>query len=227
MSTLRVQDHCVTASGVPELLTGAARILKALSYPRYYLDFETVAFAVPVWAGTRPYEALPFQWSCHIEYADGVLEYVEFLDTSGVAPMRALAEKMITTLGEEGVVFMYSPFERRIIRELAARFPDLAEMLTCIVDRLFDLLPLVRKYYYHPDMKGSWSIKAVLPTVAPDLHYDELEGIQDGMGASTAYMEIVSGAVDTAQIPAVEASLLAYCKLDTLAMVHLVKFLQH
>ena len=200
----------ITVSGKPELLPGTAEILKALPYPRYYLDFETVAFAVPVWTGTRPYEALPFQWSCHIEHADGSLEHEEFLDTSGVAPMRALAEKMITTLGEEGIVFMYSSFERRIIRELAARFPDLSAELESIVDRLFDLLPLVRKHYYHPDMKGSWSIKAVLPTVAPDLNYEELDKIHDGMAASSAFMEIVSGNMSVEDKARTTQSLLEY-----------------
>ena len=121
---------------------------------------------------------------------------------------------------------MYSPFERRVIRELAARFPDLAEALARIVDRLFDLLPLVRKHCYHPDMKGSWSIKAVLPTIAPDLNYEALDKIHDGMAASSAFMEIVAGSMSPDDTKSTREALLEYCKLDTLAMVKLALFFQ-
>ncbi|GBE29281.1 hypothetical protein BMS3Bbin04_00293 [bacterium BMS3Bbin04] len=185
----------VTRNGKAELLPGAGEILRRLPYPRYYLDFETTAFAaIPIWKGTHPYEAhLPFQWSCHIERDDGSMDHAEFLDTSGEPPMRALAEKLITTLGNEGSVFMYSSFERGVISKLTEMFPDLSEALERIAERLFDLLPLVRKHYYHPDMKGSWSIKAVLPTIAPDLRYEDLGNIQDGMAASSAFMKIISG----------------------------------
>ena len=76
--------------------------LASLPYPRFYLDFETAQFAVPVWPGTRPFEQLPFQWSCHVEPAFGVVEHAEFLDTTGDAPMRAAIEALLATLGERG-----------------------------------------------------------------------------------------------------------------------------
>ena len=124
--------HRVTCSGEPEILDGAARELGALPYPRYYLDFETIGPAVPIWPGTRPYAAIPIQWSCHIDDGSGdgtpdSMRHEEFLDLSGEPPMRALAEKMIDCLGEAGPVLMYTTYERTVIEGLSEMFPDLAE----------------------------------------------------------------------------------------------------
>jgi Domain of unknown function(DUF2779) len=214
----------VTVDGRPELLAGARDFAEALDYPRFYLDFETIAPAVPFWAGTRPYQTLPFQWSCHIERAAGVMEHAEFLDLSGAPPMRALAEYMIAALETAGPVLMYTSYERGVIRGLAAMFPDLASALQAIDARLVDLHPVALANYYHPDMLGSWSIKAVLPTIAPDMDYSLLEGIQEGTGASAAYLEAIHPETSAQRREQIRQNLLKYCKHDTEAMVRLVRF---
>jgi hypothetical protein len=223
-SANQLRIHRVTMEGVPELLPGARAFVESLAYPRFYLDFETVGPAIPIWAGVRPYQAMPFQWSCHIERAPGVMEHAEFLDLTGEPPMRALAEQMITDLETQGPVLMYTDYERRVINGLAAMFPDLASALRAIVDRLVDLFPVTKNNYYHPDMAGSWSIKAVLPTIAPDMDYAKLEGIQEGMGASLAYLEAINPETSTARKAEIREELLKYCKHDTEAMVRLVGF---
>ncbi len=225
-SETRLRIHRVTMKGVPELLPGARDFVEALAYPRFYLDFETVGPAIPVWAGTRPYQTLPFQWSCHIERARGVMEHAEFLDLSGEPPMRALAEQMIVDLETAGPVLMYTTYERGVIQGLAGMFPDLAGALQAIDTRLVDLHPVTRVNYYHPDMLGSWSIKAVLPTIAPDMDYAQLEGIQEGMGASLAYLEAIDPQTSAERKEEIRKNLLKYCKHDTEAMVRLVHFFQ-
>jgi hypothetical protein len=216
--------HRIAMEGVPELLPGARAFVEGLAYPRFYLDFETVGPAIPVWAGTRPYQSLPFQWSCHIERAPGVMEHAEFLDLSGEPPMHALAEQMIVALEDVGPVLMYTSYERGVIKGLAAMFPDLAGALQAIDVRLVDLHPTTRANYYHPDMLGSWSIKAVLPTIAPDMDYAKLEGIQEGLGASLAYLEAIDLDVTAERKEEIRKSLLKYCKHDTEAMVRLVAY---
>jgi hypothetical protein len=119
------------------------------------------------------------------------MEHAEFLDLSGQPPMRALAEAMIEALESDGPVLMYTTYERGVILGLADMFPDLAPALEAIVERLVDLHPVTRANYYHPDMLGSWSIKAVLPTIAPDMDYAGLEGIHEGTEASAAYLEAI------------------------------------
>jgi hypothetical protein len=223
-SETQLRIHRVTMEGVPELLSGAQAFAESLAYPRFYLDFETVGPAIPIWAGTRPYQALPFQWSCHIERTPGVMEHAEFLDLSGEPPMRALAEQMIADLETEGPVLMYTSYERSVIESLAAMFPDLAGELQSIIERLVDLHPVTKINYYHPDMLGSWSIKAVLPSIAPDMDYAKLEGIQEGMGASSAYIEAIDPQTSAERKEQICEELLKYCKHDTEAMVRLVAF---
>jgi len=225
----QLRIHRITRQGRPELLPGARAFVEQLPYPRYYLDFETVGPAIPIWAGTRPYQTLPFQWSCHIEQSpdpadDSVLEHAEFLDLSGAPPMRALAESLIRTLRTTGPVLTYTGYERGVIEGLAAMFPDLAEALQSIVTRLVDLHPVTRANYYHPDMLGSWSIKAVLPTIAPDMDYGALEGIQEGTEASAAYLQAIDPATPPESKDSLRAALLRYCRHDTEAMVRLVRF---
>ena len=220
----QLRIHRVTVEGVPEVLPGAHDFVNALAYPRFYLDFETIGPAVPLWAGTRPYQTLPFQWSCHIERSAGVMDHAEFLELSGAPPMRALAEQMVTTLETVGPVLMYTDYEQRVIRGLAAMFPDLAGALQAIDARLVDLHPVAVTNYYHPDMLGSWSIKAVLPTIAPDMDYALLEGIQEGTGASSAYLEAIHPGTSAERKEEIRRNLLKYCKHDTEAMVRLVRF---
>jgi hypothetical protein len=217
--------HRVTCSGEPEVLKGAREIIAGLPYPRYYLDFETIAPAVPIWKGMRPYKAVPIQWSCHIAHSADSLEHKEFLDLFGDPPMRALAESMIRCLGNAGPILMYTTYERTVINGLIVMFPDLTEPLEGIIDRLVDLHPIVKEYYYHPNMLGSWSIKAVSPAIAPHMDYANLDGISEGMAASDGYLEAINPETSAARKKELEQQLLRYCKFDTEAMVEIVRFL--
>ncbi|NND70358.1 MAG: DUF2779 domain-containing protein [Rhodothermales bacterium] len=221
--------HRITAAGTPEILAGGCHILSSLDFPRYYLDFETIAPAVPIWPGTRPYATLPVQWSCHID--DGTeegglrnLKHKEFLDLSGKPPMRGLADKLIECLGDSGPVLMYTSYEERVIRSLIELFPDLADPLQQIIDRLFDLHPVVKENYYHPQMLGSWSIKAVLPCIAPHMSYADLEGINEGTGAADGFVEAIAAETSRERKLELEDQLLRYCRFDTEAMVEIVRF---
>lgn len=215
----------VALSGEAEKLADAEQFVAALAYPRYFLDFETVAPAVPVWEGTRPYETVPVQWSCHFEPQPGQLEHAEFLDLTGDMPARRFAESLIRVLGDAGPVLVYSAYERTVINRLRKRFDDLDAALTAIVDRLVDLKPPTEQFYYHPDMAGSWSLKSVLPTVAADMSYAELEGIQEGTAASEGYLEAIVEDTPADRKEAIRQQLLRYCRFDTEALYRLTGFL--
>lgn len=215
-----------TISGIAELDSQAGEIIKNLPYPRYYLDFETIQFAVPIWTGTSPYQQLPFQWSCHVETPGGGLRHEGFLDTSGDPPMRSFAESLLTTLGNKGPILHYHHFEKTILKLLSKLFPDLSNPLEGLIGRLVDLLPIARSHYYHPAMKGSWSIKSVLPCVAPDLSYSSFEEVMDGQAAQRAYLEIIDPENSDDRRKKLEEELKSYCQLDTLAMVRLARHFQ-
>jgi hypothetical protein len=202
--------------------TAAARALAAYKLPAYFMDFETIQFAVPIWKGTRPYQQIPFQFSVHRLSRTGALAHESFLDLSGKDPSLAFAKALLEACGTQGPVFSYNAgFEVSRIRDLSARFPRIAQGLNALAERVVDLLPVARDHYYHPAQEGSWSIKAVLPTLCPELNYGALEGVQDGSMAMDAFMEALDPATPRERKAEIERQLIAYCALDTLALVRL------
>jgi hypothetical protein len=221
---LRVKTH--TLSG--EVYFGAKQAAKALTahkLPAYFLDFETINFAVPIWKGTRPYQPLPFQFSVHRLNRAGELEQESFLDLSGEDPRRALAESLIRACGTRGPIFVYGSFEDSRIQDLAKQYPKLKAALLALCGRLVDLLPIAEEHYYHPSQQGSWGIKRVLPAVAPELRYDALPGVKDGGMAMAAYAEAIRPETAPERREEIRQELIAYCGLDTLAMVRVWEFL--
>jgi hypothetical protein len=201
---------------------GAKEDLAGHSFPAYFLDFETIQFAVPTWKGTRPYQQITFQFSLHILNRNGELKHLEFLDISGKNPSKAFAQALIAGCKKQGPVFVYNAgFETARIKELALRYPALNEQLLAINARVVDLLPIARNRYYHPSQQGSWSIKKVLPAAVPELSYDALDGVQDGGMAMNAFLEAIDSNTSATRKTQIEQQLLAYCKLDTYAMVRL------
>lgn len=168
---------------------GAAAVIDQWPFPRTWLDFETIQFALPRWVGAKSYDQVPFQFSAHIDQADGRLEHHEFRSLDGTDPRRPCVEALVAMVPAEGAVVAYNEsFERGVLIKLADAFPDLADVLRTIAARLVDLLPVTRATWYHRDQRGSWSIKAVLPTVAPELDYGDLH-VKDGSSAQQAYLE--------------------------------------
>ncbi len=208
-------------------LTGAriAAALAAWSWPRCYLGFETISFAIPRWLGTRPYQAIPFQFSCHVELQTGELSSSSFLDLGGDDPSEGCAQALVAALGDCGPIVAYNAgFERACILGLARRVPRLAAPLMALTERVVDLLPLVRAHYYHPQMRGSWSIKALLPARIPALSYSDL-AVQDGEAAQVAYLEAIAPDCPPARKAQIASELAAYCGLYTWAMVALARSL--
>jgi hypothetical protein len=224
----RMQTAHRTGQPILEPSSGAA--FASLPYPRYYFDFEGIDPPVPRWVGVRPYEQIPFQWSCHIERAPGVFEHVEFLDLSGKDPSIPCIERMLETIPPDGpgpIFVYYQTYEAGRLRELAERHPQYRAQVDQYLARIVDLHPIVRDNYYHPAMRGSFSIKAVLPTIAPDLDYDNLHEVTDGAAAQVAYLYAALDPQTTlARKAELRARLLAYCKQDTWAMVEVAYFLQ-
>ena len=221
---LRVKTHTLDNTTFFDT-SGAAADLASCRLPAYFLDFETISFAVPIWKGTRPYQQIPFQFSLHRLSQRGKLEHQTFLDLSSNDPSKPFAEALIAACGETGPVFVYSAaFETGRIKDLAKRFTQLSRPLLALNARVVDLRPVAEQRYYHPSQEGSWSIKRVLPAIAPDLSYDDLEGVQDGGMAMSAYLEAVHPDTTGTRKSQLRQQLLDYCALDTLAMVRLWRF---
>lgn len=201
---------------------GAAADLADCSLPAYFMDFETINLAVPIWQGTRPYQQIPFQFSVHLLTPSGKLRHREFLDLSGGDPSREFAEQLIDACGSSGPIFVYhAAFEKGRIKYLANRFPAMKDALNAITDRIVDLLPIATNRYYHPSQHGSWSIKKVLPAIAPELDYSNLDGVRDGSMAMDAFAEAVAPETGQRRRDEIRSQLLEYCARDTLAMIRM------
>lgn len=194
--------------------------LNTLSYPLYFLDYETFASAVPLFDGLKPYQQMPFQYSLHVIRNKGETpEHYEYLHTSKDNPLPGLLASMKENIGTTGsVIVWYKAFEMGRNEEMAELCPEYAEFLESVNRRVFDLMEIFsNQYYISPKFKGSASIKKVLPVVVPELSYNDLEDVQEGQTASLYWFKhIYSESADKKRIA---RNLLEYCKLDTLAMV--------
>jgi len=217
-------------TGTAVIDKGSEEILQALPYPRYYFDFEAIDLPVPRWKGVRPYEHIPFQWSCHIERKPGIFEHEEFLDLTGDDPSLACIKRMAEVIDPDGsgpILVYYQSYEKQRLEGFAIRHPEHAARMQKYIDRLFDLLPTVRDHFYHPKMQGSFSIKKVLPIVAPDLDYSELDEVQEGTGAQVAYLyATLDPTIRPDRRADLERKLRKYCRQDTWAMVEVAYFLE-
>jgi len=201
--------------------------LDHLQYPLYFLDYETINPAIPLFDGTRPYQQIPFQFSVHIqESPDAELVHHEYLHKEQTDPRRLFAEKLIELCGVDGHVIVYNQsFEIARNNDLASDFPEYAPALNAINSRVIDLLePFRKRWLYNPNQKSSASIKAVLPAFT-DLSYDDLE-ISHGGDAMLQYNAFINGILPETEQPALWDNLIEYCKQDTYAMVLLLDVLR-
>ncbi len=204
--------------------------LDTLTYPLYFLDFETFSHAIPEYEGEKPYEKIPFQYSLHyIEEKGQELKHKEFLGEAGQDPRRSLAEQLVTDIPMNICTLAYNmSFEKSVIKSLSELYPDLQEHLMNIHDNIKDLMiPFRNRVYYVKEMQGSYSIKYVLPALFPDdpsLNYHNLEEIHNGGEAMNAFANMSE--LSKEEQESLRYHLLKYCELDTYAMVKIYEKLQ-
>lgn len=154
--------------------------MKSLTYPLYFLDFETFQQAIPKWDGVSPYMQIPFQYSLHVQHKkSGPLDHFEYLGEAGKDPRRKLAEQLCREIPLNVCSLAYNMgFEKGVIKRLAEIYPDLSDHLMNIHDNMHDLMVPFQQHYYSKELQGSYSIKYVLPAVCPgdpELDYHNLE----------------------------------------------------
>ena len=210
-------------SGAPIANIEAIReFLAGLRFPLYFLDYETFASAVPLLDRARPHRQFPVQYSLHVLHEDGRLDHHEFLERTARLPDRLVAQ-LRTDIGDEGsIVSWHASMEKTQNKEMARLFPDYAEFLNDLNERMADLERVFITDYVDARFDGSSSIKKVLPVICPALSYEGL-GVQDGASAMDAWLKMVSA--EGAERDRMAGELLEYCKLDTFAMVEIYKFL--
>ena len=204
-----------------------ARELEPFAGKVGFLDFETIARAIPVWPGMAPWQQAAAQFSYHERQADGSYTHAAFLAEGPGDARPPLAAAMVRATANAERVVMYTSFEKTRIRELQRAVPELAAELAALEAKLIDLFPVVRNCVYHPDFRGSFSLKAILTPLVPELTYDDLV-IVDGRVASVeiARLLFVADKIPRHERDRVRQDLLKYCERDTWAMVKLVEKLR-
>ena len=204
-----------------------ACFLAQVTYPLYFLDFETFQPAIPLYDYSKPYEQIVFQYSLHyMEVKGGQLKHKAYLAYPGEDPRAELAKQLCKDIPLNVCTVAYNmSFEKSRIKSLADLFPDLAGHLMNIHDNIIDLMvPFRSKNYYTRAMQGSYSIKYVLPALYPndiDLDYNQLEGVHNGAEASAIFAKMAS--MSHEELEKYRGHLLKYCELDTYAMVKIWK----
>ena len=197
--------------------------LSSLNYPLYYFDFEAYNQAIPKFMGVRPFQQIPFQYSLHIrDKLSTEPSHKEFLAQSDKDPRENLVKKLVSDIPKEVSVLVFNAsYEKSVLGKLAENFPQYKEHLLNISNNIIDLAePFRKQHYYHPQMKGKYSIKVLLPLLVPEMsdEYDKLDLIKNGGDAMRAFANL-STISDQEEINKIRKSLIEYCKLDTFAMV--------
>ena len=201
------------------------REIHHFTFPLYFLDYETYLSAIPMYDGYKPQQQMVFQYSLHkMESISGDIRHTEHLAITKDDPSKLLIKQLRADISDTGTVFVwFKPFEMTRNKELAIIHPGYADFLEDLNDRIYDLGDFINfGFYLHPDFKGSWSIKNVLPVMVPNLSYDEME-IGKGDKAMIAWWEIINDKMPIEEAEKTKTALLEYCKMDTWAMVTIWK----
>ncbi len=206
---------------------GISQFLETVFYPLYFLDFETFMPVIPICDGTRPYQMMPFQYSLHVlEDESAELKHYEFLAKESIDEREELVKRLTSEIPDKACVLTYNRvFEKRILKEMSEQFLSYSEKLMSIHGNIIDLMvPFQKRDYYTKEMKGSYSLKFVLPALLADISYEGM-AISDGGDAMNAYATLHS-LEDKEEVKKIRGDLFEYCKLDTYAMVKLLEELR-
>lgn len=192
-----------------------------------HIDFETTQFSIPRYHGMAPWAQLPVQWSCHTEHGNGSVSHAEWLAEDTGDPREEFARTLLAaTAGAEAVTVWNAKFEQGVIAGLAELLPQYRPALHALNRRIVDLLQVVRDNLYHPEFRGSFSLKRVLPVLVPSLSYKGMAIANGGVAAVELKRVLYDATIPEEDRQLIRQHLLEYCQLDTLAMVELLSYLR-
>jgi hypothetical protein len=226
LSEIQRRARDAMQTGQPWFSSELKTEFESLKYPLCFMDFETVNPAIPRFPRMHPYDHLPFQWSVHVQKQPGATpEHFEFLAMDNSDPRTAFISSLCEVLGDDGSIVVYNEqFESQRLWDIAGWLPGCTERIRGIQGRLWDLLPVVRNHVYHPAFGGSFSLKAVLPALVPEMTYEGME-VPNGQAAGLAWESMISNRLTDSERRAKRTALLEYCGQDTLALVKLLQAL--
>ena len=214
------QENSINVDAIKGFLCG-------LEFPICLFDVESFTTPVPMFVGLKPYQQTAFQFSLHVVEENGDIRHHEFLAEPGIDPRESFIKSLAVSMPVEGCVIAFNKsFETAILQGLAKRFPEFDSHINNWIGGMVDLMvPFRKRDVYYWQMKGSYSIKYVLPALVPELTYEGYE-IANGSAAMEAYHTMCKMKDDAGKLAQIRANLLRYCQLDTYAMVRLIEALR-
>lgn len=236
ISDPKVQENTITQTLVQSHQKQSSHIdipalqdfIENIAYPIAYLDFETISSAIPLFEGTKAYQQIPFQFSCHLKNSPfDQASHHEFIADPTKDPRKSFLKALLKALPQHASIMVYNAeFEAKILSQLQDWFPEASESLESMKNRLVDLMiPFKEKVYYDPQFQGRFSIKVTYPSLVNTTAYANLN-ISDGLSASLSYLACIKSKEGSQKFEGIKADLLAYCEQDTWAMVELFEALQ-
>ena len=223
----KIQYECSISNKTFINREAIAGFMKGINYPLYFLDFEMFMPAVPLYEATSPYEHIPFLYSLHYkENINQELKHLFFLAETGEHPIKNFIAQLIIDMGKVGDILIFDPTQEiKVLNKAIQLFPEWKTDLVKIIGRIKDLsLPFEKKYFYMQQMKGSYSMKLLLPAIAPELDFENLK-IKNGISALAAFENLQTES-DLFKALEVRESLIEYCKMDTLGLVKIFEALE-
>jgi hypothetical protein len=213
-------------SGKMWISSKLASELATLRYPICFMDFETIFPALPKFAGMRPYDHIPFQWSVHRQEQSGTpLQRYDYLAENASDPRVPFLELLCRAVKGAGSIVVYNEaFESSRLDELSRWLPEYRLAITGIKAAMWDLFAVIRRNVYHPAFGGSFSLKAVLPALVPDMSYDNLH-VAEGSQAGIVWSRMINPEASAAEKIRLKQDLLDYCGQDTLALARILEVL--
>ncbi|TGL34535.1 DUF2779 domain-containing protein [Leptospira koniambonensis] len=201
--------------------------LNKLKFPLYCLDFETINPPVPVYKDTHPFQHVPFLYSLHVirkDLKEKPEEYT-YIDDHEKDPRLGILESLSSQIKPGGTILAFNDsFEKRCLKESVQAYPKYKEWFQSIEPDFLDLAKPFWDYdYYHPAQEGTTSLKVVLP-VLTGANYKELT-INAGHIANSEFLRIKTENVSDQERRSVESDLIAYCKMDTYALILILRAL--
>lgn len=196
------------------------KFISIIKYPLYFMDFESIQFAIPIFDNSRPYQQIVFQYSIYYkETKNSEPIHYEYLGDAKSDPRPEFLKNLLLDTKKQGLILVYNAaFEKTRLNELANDFSEYEMQIDDLNNRIVDLMiPFQNRLFYKPEMKSRHSLKNVLPALNPKYNYDKLE-IKEGGKASSEYLRM-RNITNENEIHKIRKNLLEYCGLDTYGMI--------
>ncbi|HXB41018.1 MAG TPA: DUF2779 domain-containing protein [Bacteroidia bacterium] len=200
---------------------------KKISYPLAFLDMEFYTPAIPKYKGNGPFELSPFLFSCaQIDKEGGSVTEQFFFHEENSNPEKDFMEHLIALAKNVSCILVFDTGQEvAAMNTIVKHYPEYKKAVEEIKKKFIDLADVFTNFwYYHPQQKGSTSLKKIHQSIFTKDMYADLP-VNSGLLASYGYDDFLNE-TDIFKKQELKENLIAYCQADTRAVLELTDFLR-